>query len=344
MEKTELCIGGKRRIRWVDAARGIGIILVTLIHSSTSAIRNYNFGVYLLYHFTVLVAVPIMTFLAGYSFQLCRDKYIKMRTEEFVKKKFRSLIMPYLSYALIIYTLFVLAGRMPKIGSLVARAGYSGIGIKDFLVGLLIGHNRYSIHLWFLYVLFVYEMIAFFVAKYIKKDFLLIIIAAIMLVYSFFFYPDFSLAWGNGLAYFVFFTMGILKRKDYRITIIYISTVLWIVLFLTRFFFLSPHLVIYNILGTVIPVFACISVAGLSHLINDSVKGRLIYLGQNSMAIYLFQQPFFGSALGTILYAVIGIPAWITVAICFIMSIGVPMVIRRIFVRFNWFKLMFAIK
>lgn len=336
-----------KRIQWIDIARGIGIILVTLIHSSTTAIRNYDFGVNILYNFTVQSAVPAMVFLSGYAVAMSKTRYCSMTFKDFCKKKSMSLLLPYTVYAVLIYAFFEIMASLPKIGSFVKSAGYGGMGAGTFIVGLMVGNNEYSIHVWFLYALFIFEIIAFVFLKYIKNEKLLIILSVFTTLITLAFYMKIlavSLAWANGLSYLIYFVFGLLfyDRKIGRSLGIF-SLIAWFAGFYVFYFVLHRGFV-KDIVGMVVSLFAIMAVAYLGTIIKGAPGRYLEVLGRRSMAIYLFQQPFFGSALGTVLFAVVGVPAWIAVFSCIILSISVPLILRFIFVRYNWFRTIFAVR
>ncbi len=335
------------RIRWIDIARGIGIFLVTLIHASTSAIRDNNAGVNILYLFTVSSAVQLIMFLSGYTFGLNRLRYSKMGFKGFAKKKAMSLMLPYLVYAVLIYLIFEIMSFAPGISGIMNKAGYGRMGLANFIIGLIIGNNSFSVHLWFLYVLFIYEIITFLLYEY-NIDRLLLLIAVITGICGFFFYLGFvniSLSLANGIAYFVYYVFGIIASgKNFNRIVGTAAMIIWPAIFFVFLCFARHGQILYNALTIIIPFMPCIAVQFLSRNIGSGISDFLERLGVQSMVIYLFQQPFFGSALGTILYKTFHIPAWPSVFACIICSIGFPLIIRYVFVRFKWFRVLFAVR
>ena len=334
-----------KRVEWIDAARGIGIILAMLIHTATTAIRNHDIGVNILYLFTITATMPVMMFLSGCSVSLSKERYKQMSFKDFLKKKFKSLLVPYLCYATIIYLIFEITSFIPGIGGLMNRVGYGGMHPVYFLIGLLIGNNEFSIHVWFLYVLFCYEIITFLVFKYCKRNLPLYVISIIAYILGHIVNVSFSLAFEDGLLYFTFFSLGIwlgdvIIRRAFGIG----SAIGWITSFLIYLFFARRNTLPYEILVFIIPVCACLAVSFLGQTFRGKISDILQLLGKRSMTLYLFQQPFFGSALGTVLYGVLGFPAWPTVFMSFVLSIAMPLLIRQIFVRYKWFRTMFGVK
>lgn len=71
------------RLNWIDALKGIGIMLVVLGHHSLpAALDTYIFSFHM----------PLFFFISGFLFDF--GKYSKSGAN-FVKGKFRSLLLPY---------------------------------------------------------------------------------------------------------------------------------------------------------------------------------------------------------------------------------------------------------
>ncbi len=334
-----------KRIEWIDAVRGIVIIMVLLNHSATSAIRDHSFTVDIQYLFTVTAAMPIMMFISGCSMSISKNRYMQYSLREFISKKFKSLLVPYICYAVMIYIIFEICSFIPIIGDMMDGIGYGGMHPITFFIGLLIGNNEFSIHVWFLYVLFFYEILTFLVFKYLKSNTALYILAIVFHFLIYFINVSFSLSFENGLAYLIFFAGGIYFadrkiKKQYGI----VSGFMWIILFIAYLFFIMRNTLVFEIVILLIPFFAIITTTYIGQISKGKVYKTLNFFGKYSMSLYLFQQPFFGSALGTVLYLVLRVPAWPSVFICLFMSITMPLLIRKLFVKYKWFQFMFGIK
>ena len=81
----------KTRIRWVDVAKGIAIISIVLGHLANRRINSVAFT----FH------VPVFFFLSGYFLNL------DLKVSDFVKKKAKSLLVPYLTTCIVICLLSV---------------------------------------------------------------------------------------------------------------------------------------------------------------------------------------------------------------------------------------------
>ena len=84
-----------KRIEWVDVAKGIGIFLVVLGHTSAQ-LRNLIYGFHM----------PLFFFLSGVVFN--KEKY---SIKGFVKSRFNSLILPYIFFYVLTYVYWLLIER-----------------------------------------------------------------------------------------------------------------------------------------------------------------------------------------------------------------------------------------
>ncbi|WKZ43932.1 MAG: acyltransferase family protein [Anaerolineales bacterium] len=128
-----------KRIETIDIARGIGILLVVLAHNDFGFISQYGYEVIYSFH------MPLFFFLSGY--------FIKTNISffEFSKKRFHSLLKPYLFTLFLIYATSVSFEKM-AFGTAIRR-----------IVKSLYGTGVYIdwVQLWFLPNLFVVSLYAF---------------------------------------------------------------------------------------------------------------------------------------------------------------------------------------
>lgn len=107
-----------KRIDWLDAAKGLGMVLVMLGHADIpNPLRTYIYTFHM----------PFFFFLSGYLFSLTRFPNFKV----FLFKMTKSLIFPYLFFSLVAYIWFVFIVKfgqvsynhnllMPLLGSIIA--------------------------------------------------------------------------------------------------------------------------------------------------------------------------------------------------------------------------------
>ena len=136
----------KTRLKWLDSARGIGMLLVVVGHAATSAIRNDVGWVQQLYNYIFYIHMPFLFILSGYSYQINRDRYNDIKLADFLKKKAKGLMIPYFATTLVVYLVFEVLNMIPVFGRIMTNAGYGHRSIATFLYEMLIGNNYFSIH------------------------------------------------------------------------------------------------------------------------------------------------------------------------------------------------------
>ena len=128
-----------KRIEYIDIARGIGILLVVLAHNDFGFISQYGHEVIYSFH------MPLFFFLSGYFIKTDISFF------DFFKKRFHSLLKPFLFTLFLIYFLNVSFEKM-AFGTAIRR-----------IVKSLYGTGVYIdwVQLWFLPNLFVVSLYAF---------------------------------------------------------------------------------------------------------------------------------------------------------------------------------------
>jgi acyltransferase len=138
---TNPCLPGRTRLPFIDAAKGIGILLVVLGHSPGLP----PFGVVLIYSFHM----PLFFFISGFVQTATRSA---TPPGEVIRRNVRSLLVPYLFFFAV-----SLAYWMATRGMGVRASKFAGIGIVDALKGLVTGLSSdlfVNPALWFLPCLF----------------------------------------------------------------------------------------------------------------------------------------------------------------------------------------------
>ena len=88
------------RLHWIDALKGFGIILVVFAHYTLPvALDTYIFSFHM----------PLFFFVSGFLFNIV--KYTESATN-FVKGRFRSLIIPYFAFAVLTLLFYILLDEL----------------------------------------------------------------------------------------------------------------------------------------------------------------------------------------------------------------------------------------
>ena len=152
------------RIEWIDISKGMGILFVMLGHCYLDT--KYTFW-FISFH------MALFFFLSGYTFRI-KESYF-----QFLNKKIRTLLIPYLFFVIV---------TMLFNGLLAMTHGntYDVIGIaRQYLI-----QKRYTL-LWFLTCLFLAEQVMFFLEKiYLrlgsKKEYWIIVSSAEFILFYFY--------------------------------------------------------------------------------------------------------------------------------------------------------------
>ena len=193
---------GEKRDATIDITKGIGIYLVCLGHTTSNEIL-----LKWLYSFHM----PLFFFLSG-IFHSQTENYI-----EFLKKKTKALLVPYLFFAITLFMFFLLVSK--KIGF---SAG-ENLSVKENFIGIFIGTEIKDLsqvswggQLWFLLALFLVANIMYFVKKLSLKTQILVNILMIIVNIYLTKKLNFKLPWSflTSLMAFNFYWFGNYFRKD----------------------------------------------------------------------------------------------------------------------------------
>lgn len=161
------------RISWIDYCKALGIIFVVLGHTTlpeqmTSVLYSFH--------------MPLFFFIAGLTFKIGP----KITFKKFAEKRFKTLLLPYLFFAMTTYLFWLFVGR--KFG----EDATLGIDPIQPLIGIF-----YSVHvdyflvfnspLWFLTCLFATQILFYGLAHFSKRNAIIsvILFSAIGVIFSF---------------------------------------------------------------------------------------------------------------------------------------------------------------
>ena len=191
------------RLHWIDTLKGIAITLVVFAHHSLPVtLDTYIYSFHM----------PLFFFISGYLFDF--GKYAESASN-FVKRRFKSLIVPYFFFALLACLFYFLLEKILNFGYLKISTLYDIIYIIVCAPG-----DRELINppLWFLPCLFVTELFFYGLAKKYYEEprkLVLWLIATGVIGYLYAIYTDIRLPWNAEVALtaVVFYGVGNLFRK-----------------------------------------------------------------------------------------------------------------------------------
>lgn len=273
----------KERIDWLDVAKGIGIFLVVLGHNS---ITPGFFGWIYSFH------MPLFFYLSGFLFSA--DKYNS--TLDFIKRKAQTLLLPYLSFFVLIYIYWLLAIQkvwLNPVGSLQP--------ILDFFYGSTHLKTIFT-PLWFLPALFLVEVIFYLIYKKTKKWLVYTSVLVAILGLSL---NNVSLPWniGTAMVAILFFMVGF-KSKDTMTNLqttgrkTFVFPLALIFLIINLLFFKLNSLVdllpnhygnfVWFILSALGGIGAVIAISFLLSQKKNKLIDSIIFIGRNSLIIFAF--------------------------------------------------------
>ena len=349
----------KKRLVWVDAAKGAVILLVLLGHAPRLVMREQYAGIDFMYFFIYTFHMPLFFFLSGIVYGYNAEKQRKKSCAVFLKEKIRVLLIPWLSFTILLYALVCLGNFLPGVSGLLSGSGMAVMGTDIYLTECIRGMNPYSTHLWYIYTLFFIQLLVFAAdklygfflegkqryARYIK---VVSVLSCLILFFSF----------GEGVpvlrqinSYLFYYVLGILFIQIHENGMIAFSP--WMLL--------GPVLCVGNVLAVnmglmesaagqwLIYYAAAFAGAPLTVLIVcaliQKLSGkwdRLLWLGNYSFEIYLLHQPLACALLGAALVRILpgNLPMYLLImAACILVSLLLPAVFAELAYRLGFGKI-----
>lgn len=271
------------RIKWVDCAKGISILLVLLGHvllglSRSGRFEEWNNALLLVINFIYGFHMPMFFALSGMFF-----KQVKSfgQLKAILKTKFISLGVPYVCFSVIMVALQYIGGDSVR----------ESAGIYD-----LINIYREPIgYLWFLYVLFFVYLYLGILSIVLKKEkYIIVVLLCGYLMASVLNFPVFflqrTLVWAP-----LFYSGHLLKNKKLKINYLSILAIAFYCLRAPLFKILNPLdeyvsqsnpqlWIIFSFLGIYIGFVFIPKIKG-------KIEDAFSFIGKDSLVVYLVHAP-----------------------------------------------------
>ena len=331
-----------KRIEYLDIARGIGILLVVLGHNDFEAISLFVHQVIYSFH------IPLFFFLSGYFINISIPFF------DFFKKRFNSLLKPFLFTIFLIYFTSISFEKM-GFNTAITR-------IVKSLYGT--GHYIDWVQLWFLPELFVVSLYAFLFITLVNRLQnrwvtwgILLATLAFSLPFLKTFYPFtisvlgkqyelYGLPLGLDLVFLsgFFFILGneirqVTSEKTFDNLLLLVGTGMGLVVLN----YLFPYEIDFNIrqyesfpINTTEAILGIIFILALSRQIElrtNRLASVFKYLGNISLIILLFHVPIQAFWGQKVMNVTNNFP--LSILVGFIMGVLGPILIHEIFIRFN---------
>lgn len=269
-----------KRIEFVDIAKAILMIIIVMDHTRCFEPFPYAYN----------AEVPAFILLSGLFFSIKRkgeeNSYIPFR--EFLVKKFKSLLLPFLLFYIASYLIFyVTAIIYPSISTMTEAKG---------LLDIFVQKQIFNGPLWFLLALWWIQMLSYPIERYIEKKALkYIVIISIGIVGAFLGNHDIfmPLYIDNALSLLPFFFLGNVIyqtryfENDRFVIYLLVAIIAIVILSLILDINAQPSLNKYgNTIGYMLNLFVltwiCLAILFVCKLITTRV---LLYIGANTMMI-----------------------------------------------------------
>lgn len=193
------------RVNWIDIAKGIGMFFVVLGHQFMIP-EELSTWIYSFH-------MPLFFFLSGFVYRQSTSSL-----KEILKKKMRTLILPYFFIAIVTYVYWLFIGRnfggdaLLNISPLKPLLGiFYSIGVDYWLV--------FNTPIWFLTCLFCVEVIYDLICRYLKNPLtiLFVLLVSSLVGYTLLKLNIPRLPWGLNIAFFaiIFYGIGNFLKKSY---------------------------------------------------------------------------------------------------------------------------------
>lgn len=340
------------RVKWLDIAKGMGMLLVVMGHVLTTPVREASDAGMYLYTLIYYFHMPFMFYLSGVSYRLAADRYGQMQWQDFFKKKFLKLMIPYFLYNIFVYVVFAAANMIGALANVLSGAGYGKMSVGTFVYGMVKGDNPYSFHMWYIYGIMIVTVVVFIadrLAQSTGKN-VLVAVACVAVCFAaviarFYFNTAGFGVMNEVMEFALWFMLGryLDTKKLVKHVAGYVFMGLCTVYMLVSVFahdtlYGAVNYRVLDIVYTVSRFGVLLLTVRIAFVIADSVKENNIfrrffdYTGGNSFYIYMFHQPFFGSGVGMVVMMVTHSPL-IAVAISFVLCYLAPLMIIKVMKR-----------
>lgn len=332
----------RQRAHWVDAARGVGILLIVFAHSIRPDMREANALCKWLYDMVAAVDIGMLLVLSGTTYRMARHT---AEPKQFLLRKLRSLLAPFFGYALLIYAIFSFFAWLPLTAGIFQGTEYGRMPLREYLWLTMFSDSPYAAHLWFIWLLFWVTCIVYACDRLCRnhKDLqrrALWALAAALWVWGTFGGIESNVLRGilTHTSYFVFGTEIALHPPQSRrggkaaaaAVVLSAGFVMW-------YLSLDAGAVSWSGAAWWQVCWLLIRFTLIWGLIRltarlDRVRW-LTYIGRNSFWIYLLHQPFCCGFVGLLLYSKLALPIPLVCAVCIALALALPLAAQRVIQR-----------
>lgn len=155
----------KKKLEYLDIAKGIGILLVVFGHALTEKYATASSFWFVLRMAVYFTHMSIFFIISGFLFEYKKDSYSKKSFGQFFTKKATVYLVPYVFFSVLILLIFRLASLV-GIGGIFDNVNILSSNWLDNLLMIITFEHHPDNHLWFIYVMFVVLMIGFWIKNF----------------------------------------------------------------------------------------------------------------------------------------------------------------------------------
>ncbi len=326
------------RVSYIDIAKGFVLLLVIFGHTFRDSMREAYFWCDFSYLFLYKFHGSTLFLLSGMSYAITIQNHKANSTFLYIKKKAKALMLPWVSYSLLIYIVFFIVSHIPYLSGALGNKGV--VSAIEYLKLMLYNQNPYSFHLWYLNTLFLLSIAAFLIDKYFSGQysfiFKLILIAIFPLIGSTIAQPWYLVAKGfvYQLPYFIAGTLikrNIIEKHNKIFAAFGLLCAILLAFYSAFEKWYTPSsiggiFVFYaENICTIAVAFGIVAVC----YIFSKRLGIMERFGRNTMLYYLYHQPFCCAFVGAFLFDKLNLSVFIVIAACMAMSLIIPYLISK---------------
>ena len=325
----------------LDIARGIAILGVITIHTSSLYLsRTYNYNLKII-NILAQFSVPLFIFISGF---LHKNIFVFEGDKErryYIYKRFRRIIFPYLFFSIVYMFIRIIIENTPYLNSFLPIRYNS---IEYIIQAILLVKNNPAGHLYFLPLLFLVFLVFTLLEILFKKKKTLYITCIIISSLAYAFWGNIYLSL-NPLKGIGFYAMGYALRDSPFYNKLY-NLNSYIVLFLSLFLiFIIGYLnisiaLIKHIFAFGMQIFGALFIYQISLYLCKSQSKQIFSLtlsniGKYSFDIYLLHEPYIVTVFFVVLIQLSLINVVLNQSILLDLGIIIPLLLSHLWLRRN---------
>jgi len=331
----------RRYFEEIDIARGLAIIGVVAIHSSSAYLVQFYDNSVLILNTLVRYSVPVFILMAGFLHESVFEKEGERLSAyyENIRKRFRRLIVPYLLFSIVYMLVRIILENTPGFNSLVAIKYDS---VERVLSGIFLVKGNPAGHLYFLPLLFFIDGVFPVIGGLVRSKKLLLLICSLISIVSY-------TLWGgvyssvNPLKGVGFYALGYFLRESLFYEKMSMGRYTFVIL-MSFCICIMGHIfsettgvvkagVLYgmHVFGALFALQVAMKVKRIKSLL--IIRSTLVLLGRHSFDIYLLHEPYVVTGIVVILIKLSFVYTLMNQVLSVVLGVGIPLLFSWTWLR-----------